>query len=104
MALCSCASYSTDSTPGCTSNFDATTTYTGNASECTCEAQSILNDYSNQINTKAIDIRYSSDNEMHAKSCQNAILAKDKGMKINMIQDSGDHIYGYHIEMSKYTW
>lgn len=84
---------------------DNTVAYTGNANECTCEAKMVINDYKNQLNNvQGIEIDYSSENEMHAKSCMKAINEQEKGINVNIVSQSGDHIYGYHYPMSKYTW
>ena len=84
---------------------DATTTYTGDAKECSCEADIAVYDYKKQMDNKqGIDIYYSQDNEMHAKSCQSAIAVADKAIKVNLVPQSGDHVYGLHYPMSKYTY
>ena len=84
---------------------DATTTYTGDAKECSCEADIAVYDYKRQMdNTQGIDIYYSQENEMHAKSCKNAIAAQDKSIKVNLVPQGGDHVYGLHYPMSSYTY
>ena len=89
----------------CPRNLDTTTTYTGDADQCSCEADTILDAYSNQINTTGIiQISYSEDNAMHAQSCQKAINAKDKSIKLEMKSEDGKYIYGYHYPQSKYTY
>ncbi len=100
-----CASTSDKQTNSCELTANRPTVFTGNASECTCEAQGVMYSYGNRVNTKGIiEINYSSDNEMHAQSCQKAILSLNKGIKVNLMPQNGSNIYGYNFPMSSYVW